>query len=69
MVVFGQSGCIRAKLVVFERIDCVRAKWLCWGKSFSSNLKGGTGTNFSDFKIVFAPRYKFGVTRIILLVL
>ena len=69
MVVFGQSGCIRAKLVVFGQIDCIRAKWLCSGKSFSSNLKGGTGTDFSDFKKILARRYKLGVTRIILLVL
>ena len=40
MVVFGQSGCIRAKVVVFEhnmffscKSCCIRAKWLYLGKS------------------------------------
>ena len=33
MVVFGQSGCFRAKEVVFEQIDCIRAKRLYSGKS------------------------------------
>ena len=40
MVVFGQSGCIRAKVVVFwqkwlysKRSDCIRAKVVAFGQS------------------------------------
>ena len=28
MVVFGQNGCIWAKIVVFGQNGCIRAKWL-----------------------------------------
>ena len=33
MVVNGQSGCIRAKLVVFGQISLFEQKWLESGKS------------------------------------
>ena len=32
MVVFGQSGCIRAKVVVFGKSGCIWAKWFYLGK-------------------------------------
>ena len=39
-MLFGQSGCIRAKVVVFGQSGCIRAKvfvlgqkWFCSGKS------------------------------------
>ena len=28
VIVFGKSGCIKAKLVLFQKIDCIPAKWL-----------------------------------------
>ena len=40
MVVFGQSGCIWAKVVVFVKrlylgkIGCIRAKWLYLGQNW-----------------------------------
>ena len=31
-MLFGQSGCNRAKVVVFEQIGCILSKWLYSGK-------------------------------------
>ena len=33
MVVFGQSGCVRVKVVVFGKIGFIPAKWFYSGKS------------------------------------
>ena len=31
--VFGQSGCVRAKVVCLDKSDTIRSKWLYLGKS------------------------------------
>ena len=33
MVVLGQGGCIRVKVVVFGKSECIRTKWSCSCKS------------------------------------
>ena len=34
MVVFGQSGCIRAKVVVFRETGCIRENVLVFGQKW-----------------------------------
>ena len=46
MVVIGQSGCVRLKVVVFGKIGCIPAKWylgkvVVFGKKFLFLGKSG----------------------------
>ena len=41
MVVFGQSRCIRAKVVVFVQSDCIREKVVVYGQNWLYTGKSG----------------------------